>query len=112
MATTTIHRCAQPTCPAGGREFSVTASEDDRRTIGEPVQCPACGEPSGFIRNETIRMRRLKVLGGLTFGFLLTLAAARSGVEGWPVFAFGVVGPAIFTLFLYACDWRKKVTGP
>jgi hypothetical protein len=34
MATTTIHRCAQPTCPAGGREFSVTASEYDRRTIG------------------------------------------------------------------------------
>ncbi len=64
---------------------------------------------SGFIRNETTRMRRLKVLGGLTFGFLVTEAVAHSGVRGWSVLAFGVVGLAIFTLFLGAFDWLKKI---
>jgi len=109
MGTTTIHRCTQPTCLAGGKDFSVTAPENDQRTIGEPVRCPICGAPSEFIRSETTRMRWLKVSGGLTVGFLVTEAAARSGIRGWSVLAFGVVGLAIFTLFLGAFDWLRKI---
>jgi len=109
MPITTIHRCTQPTCLAGSKDFSVTPLEDGRRTIGEPVQCPICGAPSEFIRSETTRMRWLKVSGGLTVGFLVTAAAARSGVRGWSVLAFGAVGLAIFTLFLGAFDWLKNI---
>ncbi len=111
MATTTIHRCTQPTCLAGGKDFSVTAPENDQRTIGEPAQCPICGAPSGFIRNETTRRRWLKAAGGLTFGLLSMETAVRSGVEGWLAFAFGIGGLAIFTLLSGTFDWLKTVTG-
>jgi hypothetical protein len=107
MTRTTIHRCAQPECPARGAIFSVTAQGKDPDAAGEPMRCPVCGEPGDFIRNENTILRLLRVLGGLIIGAFLMQAAIRAGVEWGPTFTFGVIGFAISTLLLRICDWLK-----
>ncbi len=107
MARSTIHRCAQSSCPARGRNFNVTARGGDHGTPGQPVCCPVCGEPSDFIRNATTRLRWLKMSGGFLIGVLSMEAATRSGVEQWPAIAFGVITFAIAIVLLGIFDWLK-----
>jgi hypothetical protein len=103
MARTTIHRCAQPGCPARGRNFNVTVRGDDHGAPG----CPVCGKPSDFIRNVTTRLRWLKVSGGFLIGVLSMGAATRSGVEQWPAIAFGIITFAIAIVLLGIFDGLK-----
>ena len=107
MARSTIHCCAQPKCPARGRNFNVTARGSDHGALGQPVRCPVCGEPSDFIRNETARLRWLKASGSLVVGVLSMEVATRSGVERWPAIAFGVIAFAISMILLSIFDWLK-----
>jgi hypothetical protein len=105
MARITTHCCAQPKCPARGRNFDVTARGGD--ASGQPVRCPVCGEPSDFIRNVTTRLRWLKVSGGFLIGVLSMEVATRSGVELWPAIAFGIITFAISIVLLGIFDWLK-----
>src|SRR5262245_10761260 len=104
LARTTIHRCAQPKCPARGRNFSVAAREADQAARGQPVRCPACGAPSQFVRNETARLHWLRASAGVTIGILSMEVATRSGMERWPAIAIGIITFAISMFLLGVFD--------
>jgi hypothetical protein len=112
MTRTTIHRCAQPECPARGTAFSVTARVTDHDAADKPMRCPVCGTPGDFIRNETTIMRLLRVFGGLIICVLSMEVATLAGVPRGPAFTYGLICFAISTLLLGICDWLKHARLP